>query len=144
MRLPATGPAGPRIDPDGFAAMPPPFAPIAALLAQAAPGPEGGLEGLMPLLAYMVPIGVLFYFMILRPQQQQQRKQQEMLGALKKNDRVLTTSGIYGTVVSIDNDAHRVVLRVDDDRGVKLVFSKASVAQVLEVAAEKAKAAEEA
>jgi preprotein translocase subunit YajC len=125
--------------------MPMPFAPVAALFAQGAPraAADGGNGSLMALMAYMVPIVVLFYFMILRPQQQQQRRQQEMLSALKKNDRVLTTAGIYGTVVSIDNDAHRVVLRVDDDRGIKLVFNKASVAQVLEPAAEKPKAAEE-
>lgn len=132
-------------DPDGYAAMPVPFAPLAALFAQAAPkaGAESGNESFMMVLAYMAPIAVLFYFMILRPQQQQQRKQQQLLGALKKNDRVLTTSGLYGTVVAIDNDAHRVVLRVDDDRGVKLTFNKASVAQVLDPAAEKPKAAED-
>ena len=120
--------------------MPVPFAPPAALLAQA----DSGNGGFMLMISYMVPIAILFYFMILRPQQQQQRRQQEMLAALKKNDRVLTTAGIYGTVVAIDHDAHRVVLRVDDDRGVKLVFNKASVAQVLEPAAEKPKAAEDA
>ena len=127
--------------------MPVPFASIASLFAQAAPGAGAGADGgggnFMVLLTYMVPIVFLFYFLILRPQQQQQKKQQEMLAALKKNDRVLTAAGIYGTVVSIDNDAHRVVLRVDDDRGVKLVFSKASVTQVLEPASEKAKATEE-
>ena len=124
--------------------MPMPFAPVDLLFAQGAPG--GGADsngGLLQPLIFMAPVVVLFYFLILRPQQQQQRKQQEMLGALKKNDRVLTTAGIYGTVVSIDNDAHRVVLRVDDDRGIKLVFNKASVSQVLEAAAEKSKAAEE-
>jgi preprotein translocase subunit YajC len=125
--------------------MPMPFARVAWLFAQGAPraGTDGGNGSLMAMMAYMLPIVVLFYFMILRPQQQQQRRQQEMLSALKKNDRVLTTAGIYGTVVSIDNDAHRVVLRVDDDRGIKLVFNKASVAQVLDPAAEKPKAAEE-
>jgi preprotein translocase subunit YajC len=126
--------------------MPLPLVPLVAPFAQASPGADGGNAGFMMLLSYMVPIAVLFYFMILRPQQQQQRKQQQMLAALKKNDRVLTSAGIYGTVVSIDADAQRVVLRVDDDRGVKLVFNKASVAQVLEPAAEKAekpKAADE-
>ena len=128
--------------------MPVPFTRLAVLFAQApappAAGADSGNGSLMALMAYMVPIAVLFYFMILRPQQQQQRRQQDMLTALKKNDRVLTTAGIYGTVVAIDNDASRVVLRVDDDRGVKLIFNKASVAQVLEPTAEKTKAAEDA
>ena len=125
--------------------MPLPVAPVALLFAQGAPraAVDSGNGSLMALMTSMLPIVVLFYFMIIRPQQRQQRKQQAMLSALKKNDRVLTTAGIYGTVVSIDNDAHRVILRVDDDRGVKLVFNKASVAQVLEPATEKPKAGEE-
>ena len=124
--------------------MPMPVAPVAWLFAQVVPrGGADGNGGLLQPLIFMAPVVVLFYFLILRPQQQQQRKQQEMLSSLKKNDRVLTTAGIYGTVVSIDNDAHRVVLRVDDERGIKLVFNKASVSQVLEPAAEKTKAAAE-
>jgi preprotein translocase subunit YajC len=55
-----------------------------------------------------------------------------MLTALKRNDRVLTGAGIYGTVVSVDENADRVVLRIDDDRGVKVAFSKASIVRVLD------------
>ncbi len=63
---------------------------------------------------------------MIRPQQQQEKKRREMIDALKKNDKVLTSAGIYGTVVSVDNEDDRVVVRVDDDRGVKIAFSKAS------------------
>ena len=45
-----------------------------------------------------------------------------MIEALKKNDKVLTAGGIYGTVVSVDPARDRVVLRVDDDKGVKLTI----------------------
>ena len=55
-----------------------------------------------------------------------------MIDALKKNDKVLTTAGIYGTVVSVDAEHDRVVLRVDDDRGVKVAFTKASIVRVLD------------
>ncbi len=51
---------------------------------------------------------------------------------MKKNDKVITTAGIYGTVVSMDTDHDRVVLRVDDDRGVKLTFSRVSILKVVE------------
>jgi preprotein translocase subunit YajC len=61
-----------------------------------------------------------------------------MLGALKKNDRVVTSGGIYGTVVSVEPDGDKVVLRVDDDRGIKITFSRASVTRVLEEAPAKA------
>lgn len=89
----------------------------------------------------LMPVIVLFYFMMIRPQQQQERKRKQMVDALKRNDRVLTAAGIYGTVISVDTDADRVVLRVDDDKGVKIPFSKASIVRVLE-SAEKEKAAE--
>jgi preprotein translocase subunit YajC len=114
---------------------------IPLILAQAAPAAEGEPGGgLMVTFAYVVPIMFLFYLLILRPQQQQQKKQQELVNALKKNDRVLTSSGIFGTVISVDSDANRVVLRVDDDRGVKMEFTKTSVVQVVEPTEKAAKA----
>ena len=84
-------------------------------------------------------IPVLFYFMFIRPNMQQERKRKQMLEALKKNDRVLTSAGIYGTVMSIDSEGDRVVLRIDDDRGVKVAFSRASVVRVVEASADKEK-----
>ena len=47
-------------------------------------------------------IPVMFYLIMVRPQQQQERKRREMIDALKKNDKVLTAGGIYGTVISVD------------------------------------------
>jgi preprotein translocase subunit YajC len=55
-----------------------------------------------------------------------------MIENLKKNDKVLTTGGIYATVISVDGSHDRVVLRVDDERGVKMTFTASSVARVLE------------
>jgi len=50
---------------------------------------------------------------------------------------VLTTGGIYGTVMSVYSKADKVVLRVDDERGVKLSFTKASVGRVIESSSDK-------
>jgi preprotein translocase subunit YajC len=115
---------------------------IPVLLAQNAPAGGGGGSGLMSTWMLILPPLIIFYFLLLRPQQQQEKKRKQMLEALKKNDRVLTAAGIYGTVVSVDNDNDKVVLRVDDDRGVKLAFSRASVVRVIDVSQEKEKAAE--
>lgn len=123
--------------------MPGPFDTITLLFAQGAKAaaPQGnGDFGLSYLPFLWIPL--LFYFLFIRPNMQQERKRREMLGGLKKNDRVLTSAGIYGTVVSIDPEADKVVLRVDDDRGVKLAFSRASVVKVVEPSPEKEKAAE--
>jgi len=88
-------------------------------------------------LILLIPIPFLFYFLLLRPQQQQEQKRRSMIDALKKNDKVLTTGGMYGTVISVDSNNDKVVLRVDDERGVKLAFTKASVARVIDTSSEK-------
>jgi preprotein translocase subunit YajC len=51
-----------------------------------------------------VAIFVVFYFMLIRPQQQQQRRYREMLGKLKKGDRVLTKGGLYAVVLEIKDN----------------------------------------
>jgi preprotein translocase subunit YajC len=101
--------------------------------APAAGGNPNVLTSLLPLIA----IPFLFYLIIMRPKQLEDRKRQAMINALKKNDKVLTLAGIYGTVVSVDNDQDRVVLRVDDN--VKIAFSKTSVLKVIDVAPDKEK-----
>lgn len=79
----------------------------------------------------LVAIGIAAYLLLFRPERDRMRKQQSMLGSLKKNDRVVTSSGIYGTVASVDRDADRVLLRVDDSANVKLAVTLSSIARVL-------------
>ena len=108
------------------------FANLPVIFAQ-----DAGSGSIYSTILLLIPIPLLFYFLLLRPQQQQDQKRRSMIDALKKNDKVLTTGGLYGTVMSIDANQDKVVLRVDDERGVKLVFTKASVARVLEPTSEK-------
>ena len=75
-----------------------------------------------------VPIFVIIYLLLIRPQQQRQKKLDQLVKGLKKGDRVLTTGGIIGTVIGVDDT--RAVLRIADD--VKVEFAKSSVVQVLE------------
>jgi len=118
------------------------FAAIPLLFAENAPA-AGASPSPFSTLLPLLPIPILFYFLMIRPKQVEDRKRQEMIGALKKNDKVMTAAGIYGTVVSVDQDHDRVVLRVDDDRGVKLTFSRSSVLKVVETSSQE-KAAESA
>jgi preprotein translocase subunit YajC len=113
-----------------------PFGDLTTLLAQAAGG-EGTSSTLVLLLTFL-PVAFFYYVLIWRPAQTQEKKRREMVDALKKNDKVLTQAGIYGTVVSVSSEGDRVVLRVDDDRGVKLEFSKTAVIRVLDGSTEKA------
>jgi len=84
-----------------------------------APGPlgSGGLLSLVPFLL----IFVLFYVMMILPQQRQRKKHQQMLDALKKGDRVVTTGGLTGSVTNIHNDL--VTLQVADNVKVKVLRS---------------------
>jgi len=91
-------------------------------------GPQGspGVALLLQLLQFL-PILLILYFLLIRPQQQRQKKLNLMLKALKKGDRVLTSSGIFGTVVGVDEA--KAVLRIAED--VKVEFLKSSVVQVM-------------
>ncbi|MFO0889664.1 MAG: preprotein translocase subunit YajC [Isosphaeraceae bacterium] len=85
----------------------------------------------------LLPIPFLLYFMIWLPQQQQEKKRRGMIEALKKNDKVVTAGGIYGTVVSVDPSLDKLVLRIDDDKGVRITMTRSSVVRVLDGGSEK-------
>ncbi len=55
-------------------------------------------------LVLWIAIFVVFYFVLIRPQQVQQKRHREMLGRLKKGDRVLTRGGLYGVIVEIKDN----------------------------------------
>jgi preprotein translocase subunit YajC len=67
------------------------------------------------------------YFLMIRPQRAQQRKHAEMLGAIKPGDEVVTTGGIYGEIVQLDEE--RVMLEIDDD--VCIAVARRAIASVV-------------
>lgn len=95
----------------------------------AAPVPRGpGIQELF------VPIAVtLFglYFFLIRPEQRRGKQKQDLLGSLKKNDKVLTVGGIYGIVANVKPDDDEVVIKIDEDKDVKIRVSKSSISQVI-------------
>ena len=84
-------------------------------------------ESLIQVLYLPVCFIGIFYFLIIRPQRQQQKKLKEMMANLKKNDEVVTTSGIHGTVAIVKEKT--VVVRVDE--GCRLEFDRESIASVV-------------
>lgn len=101
-----------------------------ALILAAAPEPakeaapaSGGLMEMLPLFAM---IFLIFYFLVVRPQGKEKKKREALLQAIKKNDEVVTTAGLHGTVVSLSETT--VVLKVDD--GVRLKFDRSAIWQV--------------
>jgi preprotein translocase subunit YajC len=82
---------------------------ISSLLAQAQSPEGGGFLLWLPL----VFIFAIFYFLLILPQQRRQKKWQAMVGGIKNGDRVLTSGGLRGTVISVKDDA--LHLRVPPD-----------------------------
>ena len=82
---------------------------------------EGG-SALLQLIPFALILAI-FYFIILLPSRRRQQKVQEFLENLKENDRVITTSGIYGQIAKINGD--RVQLQVADK--VRIDVSKAAI-----------------
>ncbi len=72
---------------------------------------------------------VILYFLMIRPQQKRQKQLNETLNALKAGDRVMTTSGIYGTIDSIV-DGQTFMLTIAS--GVKIQIARAAVASRLD------------
>ncbi len=70
----------------------------------------------------------IMYFMLIRPQSQEKKKLEAAIDKLGKGDKVLTTSGIVATVVSIDKS--RAVLLIAE--GVKVEFLRSAIAQVIQ------------
>ena len=90
-----------------------------ALLAQASSQP-GGITLFLPLILIMV----IFYFLMIMPAQRRQKKVNEMLKNLKNGDKVVTTGGIYGTIVGLEGDA--IQLRIAEQ--VKIKVSRSAIA----------------
>ena len=83
----------------------------------------GSLLGLLPIVA----IFLVFYFLLILPNQKRQKKLQEMLTNLKNGDRVVTSGGIHGTIVSLKDEY--IVLRVPPEQ-VKLEVLRSAVTTV--------------
>ncbi|MGL5296385.1 MAG: preprotein translocase subunit YajC [Culicoidibacterales bacterium] len=74
----------------------------------------------------LILLFVLMYFMVIRPQKKEQSKHKALLANLKKGDKVVMTSGIYGTIESIDE----TTVNVSVGSGMGITFDKLAVMQV--------------
>jgi preprotein translocase subunit YajC len=92
------------------------------VLAMGAPG-DGNTNVLVQFLPFILVLGI-FYFVILLPMKRRQKKVQQFLDGLKVGDRVVTTSGIFGSITKIGDRS--VQVQVADK--VRLEFSRAAIA----------------
>lgn len=93
---------------------------LPSFLAQAsapAGAPSGSGSSLMSFLPFVLLMAAMWFLMI-APQRKKQKEHAKMLAALKSGDEVLTSGGIYGTVVTVRED--RIVLRIGDSTKIEL------------------------
>ena len=99
-----------------------------------AQAPNGGGSGaVMTQLLFFAAIFAIFYFLLIRPQQRQRKDREAMLAAVKKGDRVVTSSGLHGTVVGLSE--HTMTLKVADS--VRLDFDRSALGRIGPAASEK-------
>ena len=87
--------------------------------------PTDGSNIMQVLFPYAVIFGI-FYFLVFRPQKQKQDEAKAMITAVKKNDQVVTNSGIHGTVVNVKDST--IVMRIDDNA--RMEIDKEAIATV--------------
>ena len=92
-----------------------------------AAGGAGGFAGFVPLILMFA----IFYFLLIRPQQKKAKDHREMVGNLKKGDRIVTSGGIHGRITAVDD----TVLTVEISDRVRVKINRGNVAGVQSTAA---------
>jgi preprotein translocase subunit YajC len=118
----ASGTAMPPID--SLALLLPPLSAPGGTLALAEPQP-GGILSMLPMFAIIFGI---FWFMVIRPERKERKRKAEMLENIKKNDRVLTTFGMYASVAAVNEDDLTLKL---DDGATRVRVLKSTIASVI-------------
>lgn len=99
------------------------FAPILM-----AGGGQNGGGGLVQL-GFFGLIFLIMYLLLIRPQRKKQKEHEQLLNSLKKGDKVVTSSGMFGVVFAIDDKRNIVILKTGE---IKLEFLKSSIAARVE------------
>jgi preprotein translocase subunit YajC len=97
---------------------------ISPAYAQAAGGDGSGFQALLPL----VLIFVVFYFLLIRPQQKKMKRHKEMLGAVRRGDKVVTGGGIIGIVTRVVDDNE---LSVEIAKGVRVKVQRGTISGII-------------
>jgi preprotein translocase subunit YajC len=106
---------------------------LLALAPATTPGAEPNPQGqMLQMIGMFVILGLMFYFLLIRPQQKQRKTQDNMIKNIKSGDRVLTTGGIYGIVTNVKEKS--LMLKIADN--VKIEITKSAVGSVIQRSAE--------
>jgi preprotein translocase subunit YajC len=82
---------------------------------------------------------VIFYFLIILPQRKRQRAVDAMLESLKSGDKVVTSGGIYGTIVSVREDKRTVQLKISENPVIRVEVARTAISGLQDTPAEEKK-----
>ena len=86
------------------------------------------MQGLGVLVIYVVVIGLMMYFLAIRPQKKQEQQQNALMESMEKGDYVLTTSGFYGVIIDITEDD--VIVEFGNNKNCRISMQKKAIVQV--------------
>ena len=88
----------------------------------------------MSTILMFVAMIAIFYFLMIRPQKKEQKRVQAMLSTMEIGDTVLTTSGFYGVIIDISDEA--VIVEFGSNKNCRIPMQKAAIAQLEKPGAE--------
>ncbi|MBV8866020.1 MAG: preprotein translocase subunit YajC [Acidobacteriaceae bacterium] len=97
---------------------------LLVLLQAAAATPSSFLTGILPIVLMIA----IFYFLVFMPMRRQQRNTKEMIKALQSGQTVVTSGGLVGTIVAVNDDT--LILRIKPDN-LKLQVARSAVTSVV-------------
>jgi len=97
------------------------------VMAQAAPGGENALMGMLPIILMFV----ILYFLMIRPQMKRQKEHRNMVSALAKGDEVISTGGLLGKVTKVSDSYITVEVSSLADKPVEVILQRTAVTAVL-------------
>ncbi len=109
---------------------------VAGTDAAAAAEEVSPVASLLSMLLPLALMGVIFYFMLIRPQRKKDKKVKEMLDNLKHGDRITTIGGIYGTIISIKDDTITLAIGQKNQAPTEITVARWAIRQVEEVTVE--------
>lgn len=87
-----------------------------------------GASGIIMLIVWVVGLGALMYFMMIRPQKKQQQEINNMVSAMEVGDSVLTTAGFYGIVIDINEEV--VIVEFGNNKNCRIPMKKSAILEV--------------
>lgn len=89
-------------------------------------GEQSGGGSLLATWGILIPLFLIMYLLLIRPQRKRQKEHDKLLKELKRGDKVVTSGGMFGTIFAINEEKNIVVLKLADE--VKVEFLKSSIA----------------